>query len=140
LKAFEFIDYAQATWRSNCAGYFVLPTLIMGGRAEAPWRRALKFDALKVPIKGKVEVEARLFAIGDDVKAGCHLVVDGSDNGVFLEFSAVGLAELIEVSAGKFEPTGKRVAADYCRSKRMGNHGIFRDIIAEVKDIRDKCQ
>jgi len=76
--------------------------LVVSGRAEASGRRALEFDALQISIKGKVEVETCLLAVGDDIEASRHLVVNRSNDGIFLKFGAVGVAELIEVSAGEF--------------------------------------
>src|SRR5262249_33221286 len=119
---------------------FMFATLIVSWRTETTGRGAFELDALKIAVKGKVEIETSLFAVGDDVEAGGGLVVDGGDDGVFLKFGAVSLAELIEVGAGEFEPARERVAADDGRSKRLRSHGKFSDIIAEVKEIGDKCQ
>ena len=39
--------------------------------------------------------------------------MNGGDDRVIFQFSTVGLTELIEMSAGEFEPARERVAADY---------------------------
>ena len=45
-------------------------------------------------VKREIEIEPRLLAVGDDVQAGGHLIVHGGDDGVVLQFCAVGFAEL----------------------------------------------
>ena len=42
-----------------------------------------------------------------------ELVVHGDDDGIIAHFFDISLAELIEVSGGKFKPAGKRVAANH---------------------------
>jgi hypothetical protein len=38
--------------------------------------------------------------------------VNRRDHGVFLQLGAIGLAELVEMLAGEFKPTGEWIAAD----------------------------
>jgi len=112
LEAFEFLDDTQAARRGDGTGDLMFSTLIVSGRSEAPQGGAFEFDALEISVEGKVEIETRLFAVRDDIETRGHLVMDGGDDRIFLKFSAIGLAELIEVTASEFEPTGKWVAAD----------------------------
>jgi hypothetical protein len=112
LEASKFLDHAEAARCGERSDDFVFSTLIVSGRSEASQRRTLEFDALKITVKGEIEVESSLLAVGDDIKTGRHLVVNGSDDCVFLKFRAVGFAELIEVVAGEFEPAGEWIAAD----------------------------
>jgi hypothetical protein len=100
----------------------VFAALIVRGRAEPASRRAFEFDALEIAIKGKVEIEASLFAIGDDVESSGDLIVNGGNDGIFLEFGSVGFAELVEMRTGEFEPTGEGVAADDGGAERVGSH------------------
>jgi hypothetical protein len=86
--------------------------LIVSGRSESAQRRAFQFDALEISVEGEIEIEARLLAIRDHIQAIGHLVVNGGDDGIFLKFRAVSLAELVKVGASEFEPTGKWVAPD----------------------------
>lgn len=69
-------------------------------------------DAFEIAVEGEIEIEARLFAIGDNVESGGNLIVDGGNDSVFLQFGAVGLAKLIKVRTGEFEPAGEWVTAD----------------------------
>jgi hypothetical protein len=101
---------------------FVFSALVMRGRTKSARRSIFEFNALKIAVEGEIEIEARLFAIGDDIEAGSHLVMDGGDDGVFLKFGAIGFADLVEVRAGEFEPTGERVTADDRGPKRKLFH------------------
>jgi len=76
-----------------------------------------------VAVEGEVEVEAGLFAVGDDVESGGELVADGDGGGVVLQLGDVVRTELVEVGAGKQKPSGKGIAADDGGSERAGVHG-----------------
>jgi len=127
-QALELGDRAEAVGSPQLAGDGVLAALVVCGRAEAPRRGAFQLDAFEVAVEGEVEIEARLFAVGDDVEACAHLVVDGRDDGVFLHFGDVGAAKLAEVAGGELEPAGKGVAADDGRSKRPFGHAQTPDV------------
>jgi len=82
------------------------------GEPPAAGRLGVLPDAFDVAIKTEVEIEAGLFAVGDDVQPGVDLVVDGGDDGVFDDFIEVGGAEFVEVLRSKFQPGGEGVGAD----------------------------
>ena len=98
--------------------------LVMSGRSEAARRRGLELDAFEKSVKREIEIEPRLFAVGDDVKSGLQLVVDGDGDRVVDEFFAVRLAKLVEILGGKLQPAGKRVAADDSGSEEGGSHEV----------------
>src|SRR5262245_20006822 len=112
LKALEFFDNAKAARGSQFAGNRVTSSLVMRGRTEPARRRAFAFQAIQVRVKGKVEIEARLFAVGDDVEAGAYLIVECGNDGVLLQLSAVVGAEFIKIGAGEFQPAGQGITAD----------------------------
>ena len=103
--------------------------LVVRWRTEAAQRRGFQFDPFEKAVERQIEIEPRLFAVGNDVKPCFELVVNCDQDGVFDQFLAVGFAELVQVPAGEFEPTGKRVAADHCRSEGRVRHeaGGMRD-------------
>jgi hypothetical protein len=102
----------------------VSAALVVRGRAKpAGWRR-FKFDALQETVEGEVEIEPGLLAVRDDVETGFHLVVQGGDHGVINHFLAVGLTELVEVTAGELEPARERVAADHGRAQGLRLHRL----------------
>ena len=111
--------------RAEFADDLVFSALVVGGRAEAPRRGGFEFDALDVAIEREVEIEAGLFAIGDDIEAGGELVVERGDDGIVLDLGAVGGTEAVEVGGGEFEPRGKRVAADDGGAEWIGLHVIL---------------
>jgi len=59
-----------------------------------------------------------LLAVCDHVQSGGDLIMNRRDHGVFLQLGAVGLAELVEVLAGEFEPAGKWIATNDGCSER----------------------
>jgi len=120
LKTLEFFDRAEAARRTQFAANTVFAPLIVGRGTKPAGRRAFQFEAFQIPIEGKVEIQSGLFTVGDDVESGCDLVVDGGDDGVVFQFGAVGLAELVEVLAGKFQPAREWVAADDRVAKGAG--------------------
>ena len=61
----------------------------MSRRSEATRRRGLDLDAFEEPVKREIEIEPRLFAIGDDVESGLQLVVYRGNNCVVDQFFAV---------------------------------------------------
>src|SRR5438445_6363227 len=65
-----------------------------------------------MPVEREVEVETRLFSVGDDVQTRGSLVVDGGQDSVVLQFSAVSLAELLQMRTGQLQPARKGVTAD----------------------------
>ena len=106
--------------------------LIMSGRSEPALRRGLEFDAFQKSVKREIEIEPRLFAIGDDVESGLQLVVNRGEDGVVVEFFAVCLAEPVKVLAGKLQPARKRITADDGGSEQGWWH--------EVGDMRYEDQ
>src|SRR5436190_239766 len=63
-------------------------------------------------VEREVEIEPRLLPVGDDVQSRGSLVMNGGQDGVVLQFSAVGLAELLQMRTGQFQPARKRITAD----------------------------
>src|SRR5207249_4199797 len=95
----------------------------MRRRAEAARRRRFQFDPFEKAVEGKIEIQAGLLPVGDYVEAGIELVVNCGDDGVFDQFLTVGLAKLVEVLAGKLQPTGEGVTADNGGAQGWGRHG-----------------
>src|SRR5690606_24793677 len=118
----EFLDHAEAARRAQLAGNRMLAALVVGGRPEFTRGVRFKLDALDVAVEREIEIEPRLLAIGDDIEAGTHLIMDGGDHGVVLDLTHVRAAEDVEVLARKLEPAGKRVTADDGGAKRTGLH------------------
>ena len=90
----------------------------MGGRAESPRGVRRRADALELSIERKVEIVAALFAVGNDVKTGPKLIVDGDGHRVGAQLLEVGIAKFVSVSEGVLKPSGKRVAANNRRAQR----------------------
>ena len=90
----------------------VTAALIVGRRAEAARQGLLQFYAFQKAVERQVEIEPRLFAVRDHIQSGGDLIVNRRDHGVFLQFGAIGFAELVEVLAGEFQPAGEGIAAD----------------------------
>ena len=119
---FEIVDRTQALGCLERPTNFVFATLVVGRRAEPARRRTLKFNALEEAVKRQVEVEPRLFAVGDHVEPGGVLVVHRCGHGIVDHLLAVGVAEFLEVLAGELKPAGERVAADDGRAQRLLFH------------------
>ena len=112
LEPLKIGNGAESFGSGKLAGDLVFAALIVSGRTESAGGGGFEFDAGDEPVKGKVEIEAGLLAVGNDVKASGGLVVDGDAHGVVDKFLAILNAELIEVSAGEFQPAREGVAAD----------------------------
>src|SRR5947209_10745068 len=95
----------------------------MCGRPKTPSRPGLYRDARKKAIEREVEIQAGLFAIGDDVETGANLVVHGDGNSVIEQLCQVVGAEFIEPARGEFEPARKRITAD----DRCAQRALFHD-------------
>src|SRR5690606_965215 len=68
-QALELLDGAEPARSAKLARHAMLAALIVRGRAEAPRRRALELDPFEEAVEGKVEVEPRLLAVGDDIES-----------------------------------------------------------------------
>jgi hypothetical protein len=122
LEPFEFFNYAETTRRAQFAAHHVFAPLVVGRRAKAPGRRAFQFETFEVTVEGKVEIQAGLLSVSDNVESGGDLVVNGRDDGIVFQFGAVGLTESVEVLAGELEPSRERVAADNGGAEWTGFH------------------
>jgi hypothetical protein len=122
LQSFEFLDRTQAARGSQLAGNFVFAPLIMSRGAKAARRGAFQFKTFQVTVKGKIEVQPGLLAIGYDIQAGRQLIKKSRDNSVVLHFCAVGFTKLIEMLTGKLQPTRKWVAANHGRAEGVLLH------------------
>src|SRR5581483_11705365 len=120
--AFEFFDGSQPTWGAQFADYFVFAALIVGRRSEPARRRAFQLDAFDVSVKGEIEVQAGLLAIGDDVESGGQLVMQCGNHRVILKFGAVSFAELVQMLTTKLQPARKRITADNAGAQRIFVH------------------
>jgi hypothetical protein len=96
--------------------------LVVRGGTESPRRRRFEFKAIDETVEGKVEVEARLFAVGDHIEPGFQLVAHSDGDRVIDELGAIRFAELIKMLTGKFQPAREWIAADDSRSQRAFFH------------------
>src|SRR5205823_13370845 len=80
------------TLRPPRSTLFPYTTLFRSGRAEAARRRGFQFDPFEKAVERQIEIEPRLFAVGNDVKSCFELVVNGDQDSVFNQFLAVGFA------------------------------------------------
>ena len=62
----------------------MLAALIVRRRAEVARRRRFHFNALKMAVEGKIEIQPRLLAVGDHVQTRRRLVMQCGDHGVIL--------------------------------------------------------
>jgi hypothetical protein len=92
------------------------------GRIGAAGR--IRVRSLQKAVEREIEIEPGLLAIRDDIEPGLELVVQGGDHGIVDHFLAVGFAELVEVSAGEFEPSRERITADHRRAERLWLHRL----------------
>src|SRR5262249_47313049 len=112
LQSFPFFNNSQTARRAQFAGDSVFTALIVRGRPETARQSLFQSDSFQKTEERQVKIERRLLAISDHVKTGGDLVVNRRNHRVFLQFSAIRFAELIQMLAGEFEPTWERVAAD----------------------------
>lgn len=112
LEPEEIGDCAEAARGAKFACDTVASSLVVGGRAEASLGRGFELDALEVTIEGEIEIEAGLFAVGDDIEASLELIMNSDRDGVVYGFIAIGVTELVEVDRGELEPAGKRITSD----------------------------
>src|SRR4051812_5808725 len=96
--------------------------LVMRRRPEPAGGSAFEFDPFKETVERKIEIKARLFAVGDDVQTCSELITNRSRDGVVDQFGAVLGTELVEVRGCEFEPGRERVAADDCGAKWLRFH------------------
>ena len=87
--------------------------LVVGGRAEPARRNGLQLDPFQKTVKGKIEIEPGLFAVGNDVQARVQLIVNRNRDRILDQFLAVRFPELVQVLAGELQPAGQRIAADH---------------------------
>src|SRR5687768_18526161 len=107
------------------------PALVVRRGAEVATRLTLEFEAVQERVEREIEVEARLFPIGDHVEPGAELIPDRRPDRVASRLLAVIRAELVEVRSRQLQPAGKRVAADDSRPDRLVRHYVsLRHVIA----------
>ncbi len=136
-QALPLGDHAQPARRAELPDDPVSAALIVRGRAEPAAGLVVELEPVEEGVEGQVEVEARLFAVGDDVEAGPKLVADGRPDGVAGRLLAVVGPELGEMLAGELEPAREGIAADHRGADGLVRHGwsAYGDSIAE--DLRD---
>ena len=104
-------------------------------RTETPWRRPFQLDALNVAVKGKIEIQARLLPIADDIQPGGELIVYRANHCVVLNLSEIILPKQRQILAGMFEPGWKRIAADDGSTKWTRLHGPHADTSATPWEV-----
>ena len=88
------------------------PALIVGRRTEsARWLRFQR-DSIDESVKAQIEVKARLLAVGDHIEPRRHLVMNRGDDRIFLQFSQIVGAELVELRCRQLQPRRKRMASN----------------------------
>jgi hypothetical protein len=112
LEPFEFLDCAQAARCTEFSHDGVLAALVVRGRSEPSRRFRFQFDPFKETVEREIEIQAGLLAVSNHVQAGCDLIVKRRNDSVILQLGAVCRAEVVQMLAGKFEPTRKRVTTD----------------------------
>src|SRR5688572_13784720 len=102
----------------------MLATLVVSRRTESTRGRRLHRNPLQISIEGQVEVEPRLFTIGNHIQSGTDLIVNRRDDGVVLQFFQIIRTKTIQMLAGELQPPGKRVTSDHGRSQWNGLHKL----------------
>lgn len=136
-QTFKFLNSPQSSRSPQRTGDRVLAPLVVCWRSPPAGRRVFQGQALEVAIERQVEIQPRLFAVGDDIQAGSQLILDSGGNRIILQFPQVVRAELVEMLTGKFQPAGERVTADDGRSQRLHTHRTvhFRQRFFEVVEV-----
>src|SRR5215204_1903152 len=83
--------------RTKVTRDLVFASLVVRWWSEPAWWLGLDCDPLEVSIKREIEVEPRLFSVGDDVQSGIDLVVDRDSRRILDEFRQIILAKAVEV-------------------------------------------
>ncbi len=86
--------------------------LIVRRRAKPPPRRCFRRDPFEKAVERQIEIQPRLLAVSDHIQPRRKLIVDRRDDRVVLHLGNVIGAELIQIPAGKFQPSRQRIAAD----------------------------
>src|SRR4051794_2056201 len=95
----------------------MLPTLVVS-RWPPPTRRlAFQLDPFEVAVEGQIEIQPRLFPVGDYIEAGGELVVDCTDYRIVLELGQIVRPKLLEILDGLLEPRRERVRANHSSPK-----------------------
>lgn len=79
-------------------------SLVMGWRPPSARTGAFQFDSMYVSVKTQIEIKPSLLSISDYIQASGHLIVDGGNGRILLEFFYIFASELIQMSGGKFQP------------------------------------
>src|SRR5580765_2557086 len=90
----------------------MFPSLIVSWRTEPASRGGFQLDPFDESIERKIEVQARLFAVSDHIKACLNLVMNGDDDRVLLKFGLVGVAKFLQVLTRELEPARKRITSN----------------------------
>ena len=116
LQALEFFHRSQPVCRPDLSRNLVFSPLVVRRRPEAARRSRTASNAFQSSVEREIEVIARLFAVGNHVQPGRHLVVYRHDDRVIPQFFDIGVAELLQVRRSKLQPSGKGIAAHHSRS------------------------
>src|SRR6516162_897502 len=100
-------------------------SLIMSNRTEFSCFGFIGTNAIDITIKGKIEVEPGLLAIGNGIQSCCSLVMYSSNDSVFDHLFHISGPKFIQVLTGKLKPSGKRVAANYSSSQNLFFHNLY---------------
>jgi len=90
LQPFVFFHRAQSARGAQFADNPVFTALIVSGWPEVARRRGFHLNALKVTVKGKIKIQARLLAVRHHVQTGGRLIVQRGDDGVILRLGDIG--------------------------------------------------
>ena len=111
----------------------VFAALVVCGRAKFTGFGFVGFNPPEVTVKGKVEVEAGLFAIGNHVQTCSDLIVYRSNDGVFDHFFNVYRAKFFQMVGCKFQPAREWITAHYIGANRYRLHELMVFLILGVK-------
>src|SRR5687767_11965873 len=95
----------------------MLAALIMGRWAESTSGCRFQRDPLQVPVKREIKVQSCLLAIRDDIQSGGNLVMNRGDDRIVLQLSQIIFTKTIQILRSKFQPSGKRIAANNRRAQ-----------------------
>ena len=126
FQATVFLHCPESTGCLQWGDHRVATPLVMGRRPPPTGRGRLEVDPLKVAVETQIEVQPGLLAIGDDVQAGCQLVLHGTGHRIGLKLCAVLGTKALEVLGGMLQPGRKRVTANDRGSQWALIHGSRR--------------
>ena len=95
MQSFKFFYHTKAVRRSKVSTMEFFPALIVRCRPKPPQLVRIFFDSFQIPIKRKIKIKPRLFAICDYIESGCNLIMDRRDHSIFDHFFFISISELV---------------------------------------------